>query len=73
MPVSAEQARAYFEQAGYGLLDITPAQVVAVDALPKLRADPFDRILIAQALMVPLRLLTRDARIARYGGVVIAV
>ena len=38
-----------------------------------LHADPFDRILVAQALSVPLRLLTRDARMARDSDTVIMV
>src|SRR3954465_3152256 len=52
---------ANFHGAGYALLDIAPAHVVAVEALPMLHADPFERFLVAQALTVPLRLLTRDA------------
>jgi PIN domain nuclease of toxin-antitoxin system len=44
-----------------------------VQALPPLHADPFDRILVAQALTTPLRLLTHDQRIAAYSDLVIAV
>jgi PIN domain nuclease of toxin-antitoxin system len=73
MPVSAQDALGYFRAAGYALLDIVPAHAVAVEALPMLHADPFDRILIAQALTVPLRLLTHDSRIARYSDTVVMV
>jgi PIN domain nuclease of toxin-antitoxin system len=73
MPISAEAALGYFRDAGYALLDISPAHVVAVESLPPLHADPFDRILVAQALTVPLRLLTHDHRVARYSDTVIAV
>ena len=73
MPISAQEALGYFHGAGYTLLDIAPAHVVAVEGLPMLHADPFDRILVAQALTVPLRLLTRDARMARYSDTVIMV
>ena len=73
MPISAREALGYFHGAGYALLDIAPAHAVAVEALPVLHADPFDRILVAQALTVPLRLLTRDARVAHYSDTVIMV
>ena len=73
MPISAQEARDYLLGAGYVLLDITPAHVVAIERLQTLHADPFDRILIAQALTVPLRLLTHDPRVARYSDTVIIV
>jgi PIN domain nuclease of toxin-antitoxin system len=73
MPISAQDAHGYFREAGYALLDITPAHAVAVEELPALHADPFDRILVAQALTVPLRLLTHDQRVARYNDTVILV
>ncbi len=73
MPISAQEALGYFQAAGYALLDIASAHAVAVETLPILHADPFDRMLVAQALTVPLRLLTRDARVARYSDTVIMV
>lgn len=73
MPVSALQALGYFREAGYELLDIAPAHIIAIETLPTLHADPFDRILVAQALNVPLRLLTDDPKVARYSDSIIAV
>jgi PIN domain nuclease of toxin-antitoxin system len=73
MPLSAEEAFGYFREAGYMLLDIVPAHAVAVEGLPRLHADPFDRMLVAQALTVPLRLSTHDLRVARYSDTVILV
>lgn len=73
MPISAQEALGYFREAGYLLLDIVPAHAVAVEGLPPLHADPFDRMLVAQALSVPLRLLTHDLRVARYSDTVILV
>ena len=43
---------------------------VALDGLPPLHWDPFDRMLIAQALSEPLRLLTADRALAAYGPMV---
>jgi PIN domain nuclease of toxin-antitoxin system len=73
MPITAQEALGYFQRAGYSLLKIAPAHVVAIEELPPLNADPFDRMLVAQALAVPLRLLTHDVRLARYSDTVISV
>lgn len=73
MPVSGEDALKYFRAAGYNLADITPAQVAFVETLPRHHDDPFARLLIAQALLVPLRLLTHDGRLAAYSDTVIRV
>jgi PIN domain nuclease of toxin-antitoxin system len=54
-------------------LDITPARVTTVEALPPLHADPFDRLLAARATTVPLRLPTHDPRVAAYSDSVIPV
>ena len=53
---------------GYEELPITSAHVVAVDALPPLHRDPFDRLLISQAITEGVLLLTADARLAAYPG-----
>ena len=66
-------ALGYFRDAGFELLDIAPAHVMAIETLAPLHADPFDRMLVAQALTTPLRLLTHDSRIAAYSDIVIAV
>ncbi len=73
MPVSAADALRWFGEAGYELLDVTAAHAAQVEALPPLHADPFDRMLLAQAFCEPLALLTRDAQVARYGGPVTLV
>ena len=54
-------------------LPLEEAALAHLAALPPLHRDPFDRILIAQALTVPLRLLTHDVRVARYSDTVIMV
>lgn len=47
-------------------LDVTLRHALAVRELPEHHADPFDRLLIAQARTEALTLVTRDERIARY-------
>lgn len=73
MPVSGEQALNYFRAAGYGFLSIEPEHAAAVESLPKHHADPFDRLLIAQALVEPMRLVTHDAMVARYSDTIIEI
>ncbi len=73
MPVSAAQALQAFKSAGYGLLDIKPEHAVRVEQLPPIHKDPFDRLLVAQALVEPMRLITRDASVARYAEAIMLV
>ena len=73
MPVSGNQALAYFTAAGYDMLSITSIHAVAVENLPSLHRDPFDRILVAQAILEPLHLLTHDRKLEEYSDLVIIV
>jgi PIN domain nuclease of toxin-antitoxin system len=51
---------------GYDMLPILPAHAIAAGALPRHHADPFDRMLIAQAVTENLMLVTSDGIMARY-------
>ena len=53
---------------GYAELPITSEHAVNIDSLPRLHKDPFDRILLAQAITEGITLLTTDVQVARYGG-----
>jgi len=53
---------------GYGELGIASAHVIAIDTLPPIHKDPFDRLLVAQAMVEGITLLTADACVARYPG-----
>ena len=61
---------AEIEPAGFTLLPITGEHAAAVAKLPTVHADPFDRMLVAQAKTEPLLLLTNDAVLAGYGDCV---
>jgi PIN domain nuclease of toxin-antitoxin system len=50
----------------FGVLPITLPHAVRVASLPALHSDPFDRMLVAQALVEGLHLVTGDRQIARY-------
>lgn len=58
---------------GYTELSIASEHVVAIDTLPPLHKDPFDRVLIAQALVEGIILLTTDEVVACYPAPVRAV
>lgn len=58
---------------GYNELPITSEHAVAIDFLPPIHKDPFDRILIAQAMIEGITLLTADSLVARYPGPIYAV
>lgn len=45
---------------GFQSLDISAARALAVGGLPDVHRDPFDRIMIAQAQIEGLTLVTRD-------------
>lgn len=53
---------------GYAELPVTSQHAVNIDGLPPLHKDPFDRLLLAQALTEGITLLTSDAQLARYRG-----
>ena len=61
------------DAAGFIALPITWAHAARVRTLPMHHRDPFDRLLVAQALTEPLRLLTCDARLAAYTDLVTVV
>jgi PIN domain nuclease of toxin-antitoxin system len=73
MPVSGQAALNYFRRAGYRILPIEAEHAVAVEELPLHHQDPFDRLLVAQALSEPLRLVTHDQQVARYSDTIFLV
>ncbi|WP_377290186.1 type II toxin-antitoxin system VapC family toxin [Rhizobium sp. SG2393] len=66
MPLDSASALTLFRQSNLHLLDITPEHAAAVEQISTAHADPFDRLLIAQAITEPLALITRDSKIAAY-------
>jgi PIN domain nuclease of toxin-antitoxin system len=53
---------------GYSELPIISDHVVATESLPLLHRDPFDRILVAQATVEGVTLLTTDSLVSQYAG-----
>lgn len=51
---------------GFQPLSIAPEHALAAGALPNHHRDPFDRLLVAQALLEGLHLVTRDPNVQKY-------
>ncbi|MDE2740915.1 MAG: type II toxin-antitoxin system VapC family toxin [Gemmatimonadota bacterium] len=66
--VDPQQLRDGLIQNDYSELEIRSEHALAVGSLPPIHKDPFDRILIAQAQVENVTLLTTDDMVARYSG-----
>ena len=60
-------------QVGFAKLAVDADTAVRVADLPMHHGDPFDRLLVAQAMAGPMRLLTSNAVLARYSELVAVV
>lgn len=65
-PFSGHEAVGHFEKAGFSMLSITPAHAAFVERLPMLHGDPFDRLMLAQAIIENMQFVTYDRHLARY-------
>jgi PIN domain nuclease of toxin-antitoxin system len=70
MTGDVEAFAAAIDASGFQELPVTARHGAAVAKLPLHHADPFDRMLIAQAFLEPLRLVTADKVLVAYGGAV---
>jgi PIN domain nuclease of toxin-antitoxin system len=73
MPTSAHDFLAALERAMIKPMPIQPLHAAAVEDLPLLHADPFDRLLLATAKHEGMTLLTHDNKLADYGDFVLVV
>jgi len=64
---SLEQVIDTLDQQSISLLSVKPAHVLAVLNLPFEHRDPFDRLLIGQALVENMKFLSNEALFLRYG------
>lgn len=70
LEVDVQQLVTEIENSGFKELSISAKHAAAVARLPDIHRDPFDRILITQALCEPLRFLTADGILSRYSELV---
>jgi PIN domain nuclease of toxin-antitoxin system len=68
LPVGAEEVRDQLRRSGAEFLPILPEHCLALAGLPSLHGDPFDRMLIAQAIVEPMHLVTHDQAMHGYPG-----
>lgn len=68
LKVNMENLISAITESGFTELAITSRHAAAIATLPHLHRDPFDRILIAQAMTEPLKFLTSDAMLQKYSG-----
>jgi PIN domain nuclease of toxin-antitoxin system len=63
----------FIVKTGFHELPITARHAATVARLPPLLSDPFDRLLIAQAMSEPVHLITTDERLREYSELVVVV
>ena len=73
LTVDLERIRSYAEEHSFAELPVTGDYMKAYLELPALHKDPFDHILLAQAISSPMRLITDDSFLAEYSSLVTVV
>ena len=73
VPVTVEQMIRFCRSSGIAELPIRFKHSRRVSVLPDIHHDPFDRMLIAQAMAEDVKLISHDDKVSRYGDVVIPV
>ncbi|HEX4014362.1 MAG TPA: type II toxin-antitoxin system VapC family toxin [Candidatus Cybelea sp.] len=63
---AATYLRSRLPRSGATLLDVSLDHVVALDSIPDRHRDPFDRMLVAQALVEGMKLMSADPRVLAY-------
>ncbi|MDB5526706.1 MAG: hypothetical protein JWM58_4469 [Rhizobium sp.] len=65
-PFGGADAVSYFKAVGFQFLPVSPEHSAAVDNLDPHHKDPFDRLLVAQAMVEPMHLVSKDAMFSLY-------
>lgn len=73
IPVTAEQVDRFCRECGIRQLPVRFRHALKVAGLEKIHEDPFDRILVAQAMDESMKLVSHDHRLPPYGDFVIEV
>ncbi|MGC3030579.1 type II toxin-antitoxin system VapC family toxin [Burkholderia sp. DN3021] len=73
LDVDVNELVAEISPAGFSELPVRVAHAAMVRDLPDIHRDPFDRLLVAQAMTEPLRLVTADGHLAKYTDLVIEI
>jgi len=73
LEVNVEELVSDIEASGFEALPVTAQHAARVAQLPAYHRDPFDRLLVAQAMHETMRLMTSDATLARYSELVLTI
>jgi PIN domain nuclease of toxin-antitoxin system len=73
MKADPQELLDHLDKSGFQELPVWSKHALLVADLPLHHADPFDRLLIAQAMSEPLCLLTSDAQLRQYSELIIQV
>ncbi|QRR07663.1 type II toxin-antitoxin system VapC family toxin [Burkholderia sp. MS455] len=73
LDVNVNDLVAEISAAGFVELPVRVAHAAMVQDLPDIHRDPFDRLLVAQAMTEPLRLVTANEHLAKYTDLVVEV
>lgn len=71
--VEADELNQIIINSGFEILTINADHISPLHNLPPHHRDPFDRILIAQSIIEPLRLITHDQQLSLYGNSIVLV
>jgi PIN domain nuclease of toxin-antitoxin system len=70
LPVELEEIMEAAKTMGFAELPVSAAHAASVRHLPLYHRDPFDRLLVAQAIYEPVHLLTADRVLEQYSNLV---
>ena len=73
LPINYEQLKAYVNEYDFHELPITGNHINTYLKLPNLHKDPFDHMLLAQAIGCPMRLISGDPVMAEYTSLVVLI
>ncbi|WP_207002636.1 type II toxin-antitoxin system VapC family toxin [Trinickia mobilis] len=73
LALDVPEARCAAIDSGFHELPVLGAHTEALSKLPLLHRDPFDRLLVAQAIVEPMRLMTGDGSMAQYSELVMRI
>ncbi len=71
--VEADELNQIIIDSGFEILTINAEHIAPLHSLPSHHRDPFDRILISQSIVEPLRLITHDQQLSLYGSSIVLV
>ena len=73
LQVDIEKLLSLTKEHGYSELPMTSVYQKVYLELPLLHKDPFDHMLLAQAITCPMRLITGDEMLAEYSSLVMTI